>query len=317
MKKSQPDSHAHAPETSGPLRRLLGDYHVTGVFWYRLHRYGMELLPEPGIWFIITFFTSFFFIALRRIRAAIAANLEAVLGPCGWWERQKRIYRTMWNLAWCLSERYEGLNADLELQLAVEGEEIWNRVANNPEGLIMVTAHIGHFEIGARLPATAGQRRVHVIRESELDPKAQGFIRELMAQSAGDGFEVHFVDEADSTFGAQLLSLLRQGDLLALQGDRPRTGGRTVQARLFDRPFPMPVGPAALARAAEAQILPVFVFRNGRRKSRVVVRPPIRVARTKDREDDLGTAIQKITSEVEWAIREAPYQWFCFRKVWD
>ena len=32
---------------------------------------------------------------------------------------------------------------------------------------------------------------------------------------------------------------------------------------------------------------------------------------------DLAAAIQEITTEVEWAIREEPFQWFCFRKLWD
>jgi hypothetical protein len=41
----------HGPKT-GWARRMLGDFHVTGLFWYRLHRWAIATLPEwtLGIW---------------------------------------------------------------------------------------------------------------------------------------------------------------------------------------------------------------------------------------------------------------------------
>jgi lauroyl/myristoyl acyltransferase len=104
--------------------------------------------------------------------------------------------------------------------------------------------------------------------------------------------------------------------VVALQGDRPRAGGRTVMTSLFRRPMPLPIGPAALARAAEVPILPVFNFREGRFLMRTVVRPPFQVAKTADRSADIAAAAHHLAAEIEWAIRERPYQWFCFRKLW-
>src|SRR5262245_19939868 len=101
-------SAPHAPET-GWVRRLLGPFYVTGIFWYRLHCLGAKM-PSWAISPAITVFSSFFCVALRNIRAALAANLVPVLGPCGWLERQRRIFRTMWTFAWCLTERYERLS---------------------------------------------------------------------------------------------------------------------------------------------------------------------------------------------------------------
>ncbi len=101
----------HAPPL-GRTHRLLGRFHVTGIFWYRSHRWGVTVLPAWVVGPFIVLFTAFFFLALRQIRRAIARNLEAVLGPCRWPRRQVRIYRTMWNFAWCLSERYEQLSTD-------------------------------------------------------------------------------------------------------------------------------------------------------------------------------------------------------------
>lgn len=304
----------HAPEL-GLTRRLLGPFHITGIFWFRFHRWGISILPEWGVKLFTVIFTTFFFVVLRRIRKAVAANLTAALGPCGWWERQRRIYRTLWSFAWCLSERYEALSLGRRGALTIDGEEIWRAAEEGREGWILVTAHIGHWEVGSQLASGENSRHLHVVREEEMDPKAQEFIRRLVARQAKSeqsGLTMHFAHD-DAMLGTQLLKALRKGEIVAVQGDRPRAAARSVSVELFGRPFDMPAGPAALARAAGVAMVPVFVFRRGRNRSRVAFRPPIRVA-ADDR--DFSRALRQVAAEVEWAIRSEPHQWFCFRDLW-
>lgn len=308
-------SASQAPET-GLMRRILGSFHVTGVFWYRFHVWGVSVLPRWAIGFVIAIFCSLMFVALRHVRRAIASNLEAVLGACGWWRRQRRIYRTMWEFSWCLTERYERLARGSAVEFEAEGEAVWHQLVASGEGCLLVTAHLGHWEVGSFLASTVGLSRVHVVREEEGDPQAQEFIRGLIAVEEGPAYSVHFARGDDPALGAKLLAALRRGELVALQGDRPRTGARAVEVPLFARPFTLPVGPAALARASGAALVPVFVFRTGRGRARVVVRPPIRAAQTSDRARDVEGTLRVLAGEVEWAIRERPHQWFCFRELW-
>ncbi len=304
----------HAPE-AGWARRLLGPLHVTGVFWFRFHRWGVSNLPSWGVGVIVLIFTTFFWGVLRAIRSAVAANLEVVLGPCGWWERQRRIYRTFWSFAWCLSERYERLSTERTFRVEVEGFANWEKRLDANRGIILVTAHVGNWEVGSMLPESHEVRRVHVVREAETDPRAQAFISELLARQADERYVTHFA--ADPQLGMLLLDALREGDIVALQGDRPRSGGRMLRGSLFGRPFPLPVGPAALARATGAVIVPVFVFRFGRRYYRCWVDDPITVESTADRQGDVERAVLRFNRSLEGAIRRHPYQWFCFRRLWN
>ncbi len=308
-----PETPPHAPET-GRARRLLGPFHVTGVFWYRFHGWGARIWPSSLMWVIITFFTTFFFLTLIKIRGAVAHNLEAVLGPCGWLRRQLRIYRTMWNFAWCLTERYERLGTSRPFDLRLEGEEHWADLLRRGGGFILITAHLGNWEVGSMSPEAAEDRAVHVVREAETDPRAQEYIAELIRNRGGGLYHTHFAE--DPRLGMLLLDALRRGEIVALQGDRPRTGGRIAEVTLFGRPFPLPVGPAALARAAGVPLVPAFVIREGRRRYRVEIRPPIQVAPTPGQPDGLDAALRRFAGELERAIRSAPHQWFCFRRVW-
>ena len=303
----------HAPQ-AGWIRRLLGPFYVTGVFWFRIHRFGVRILPSWAIGLAIALFTTFFFVVLRNIRTALAANLEAVLGPCSWWQRQARIFRSMWTFAWCLSERYERLSTRRRFVVSAEGLESWRELSASGQGFLLVTGHLGAWEMGSLLPAHQEQRKIHVVREAETDPRAQRFIADLIRGAAGELYTTHFAE--DPCLGMNLLDALRQGEIVALQGDRPRSGGRTAEVSLFGRPFAMPVGPAALARAAGVPLLPVFVFREGRMRYRCSIRQPIEVPHTADRCADVTQAVQRFATELESAIAHRPYQWFCFRKLW-
>jgi lauroyl/myristoyl acyltransferase len=312
--RETPHVPPHAPE-AGWARKILGPLYVTRVFWFRIHRFGVRLIPSWAFPPFMALFALAFSVLLRNIRAAVASNLEAVLGPCGWWERQVRIFRTILSFSWCLTERYERLSTDRRFLIGAEGLDHWRELNASGEGFLLVTAHIGAWEVGSMLPAFQEERRVHVVREAETDPKAQRFISELLRSRAGNLYTTHFAE--DPQLGLDLLDALRRGEIVALQGDRPRNGGRTVEISLFGRPFPVPVGPLALARAAGVPILPVFVFREGRLRYRCSLRPPIRVGSTGSRQGDLEEAQQRFAAELEWAISHRPYQWFCFRKLWE
>lgn len=309
----EPEIPPHAPE-GGTARRLLGRFHVTGSFWFRLHGLGMSFLPDWGVFTVVHLFTPLFFLLLFRIRRAIASNLEPVLGPAGFLERQRRIYRTMLTFAWCLSERYQRLLADRPFHTTIDLDR-WQRIAQPGHGFIMVTAHLGNFEVGSMLPSFEEGRRVVVVREPEVDPDAQQYVEELL-ERASAGRWINYFQTDDPLAGLMLLETLRDGGIVGVQGDRPHAGGRIVEAPLFGRPFPFPAGPAALARTAGVPLVPIFVLREGKRAYRIEIAEPIAVPRTRDREADTVAATGRLAQEIERAIASAPHQWFCFRELW-
>ena len=304
----------HGPATTLG-RRLLGPLHVTGIAWYRLH-YWLTFLPE---WFIVTMnylSTWFFWCCLWRIRGAVASNLEAVLGPCGFLERQRRIWRTFYEFAWCMTERYEQFRPDRTMRFDFDGEDTYAAMQATDRGFVFFTAHFGNWEMGPLVREVPRGRKIHVVREPEMNRAAQRFIGQLFEQHPQrDQFVVHYAG-SDLTLGAKLLMALRRGDVIALPGDRPRAGMGALRSRMFGRPMDLPPGPAALARAADAQLVPVFVFREGRRHYRIVLRAPIAVARTDDKETDIRAAVEQMADACEWAIRQRPHHWFCWARLW-
>lgn len=305
--------HPHAPDL-GWSRRLLRSWHVTGVVWFRSCYWMTTWARGPVLAFVVNGFTVGFFFALRRIRRAIAGNLEPVLGPCGFWERERRIFRTMNSFAWCYAERYLQLHSPHRFGIDVEGGERLEAIPRG-EGLLFVTAHIGHWETASHLMPAGVDRVAHVVREEELDPRSQAYMRGLLERHGHARYTTHFATD-DPGLAIELAHALRQGHAVALQGDRPRTGGRSFPATLFGRSMPLPVGPAALARAASVSLIPLFSFRTGPCQYRVSVRDRISVRADGDRDTAIREATDQLAREIEWAIRREPHQWFCFHELW-
>jgi len=304
----------HAPAL-GWSRRLLGSWHVTGVVWFKSAYWLMTWASDRTLPGFVLFFTTGFFLALREIRTAVATNLEPVLGRCGFWERQRRIFRTLHAFAWCYAERYQYLQGPQRFSMRVEGSEHLESATRSREGLVFVTAHIGHWETASHLMPAGVDREAHVVREEELDSRSQEFMQDILSRHGHPRYTTHFASD-DPRLALVLKSALSQGHVVARQGDRPRAGGRSLTVTLFGLPMPLPVGPAALARAASVCLVPVFSFRDGRRSYRVCVREPIRVPREGERDAAIAQATRQLAAEIEWAIRQAPHQWFCFRQLW-
>lgn len=319
MTSPPPKVEALREKPHGPARtwgkRLTGPLHVTGVFWYRLGGFAART-PDWVIASSVFVFSCFFWLVLWRIRDAVATNLEAVMGPCGWFERQKRIWRTFHEYAWCFAERYQQFVPRKKMRFDFAGDHTYEIMQNTDRGFVFFTAHFGNWEMGPLTNVLPGGRKFHIVREPEMSQAAQTYVQQLFDKHPQrDQFVVHYAG-AEMTLGARLLMALRKGDVVGMPGDRPRAGMETIDAEMFGRPMPLPPGPVALARAANALMVPVFVFREGKRHYRVELWDPIEVQKSDDKDADIAAGVAAMSKACEAAIRQRPHHWFCWKKLW-
>src|SRR5207247_2596881 len=81
----------------------------------------------------------------------------------------------------------------------------------------------------------------------EADPAVERFLR-------GGAAPVRFVTRTAPTASLSLLSALRRGEIVAMQGDRALGTRGDVLQPFFGAPAPFPLGPFVLARAAGAPV---------------------------------------------------------------
>jgi len=183
------------------------------------------------------------------------------------------------------------------------------RLAGN--GVVLLTAHLGNWEIGGLMLARIKQP-IHVVLVPDIFPGVERERRRLHAQS---GVTEIRVDRSIAPTLA-ILRALRKNDIVAMQGDRDfdNTG---VAAPFFGREAFFPRGPFRVAMASGAALLPAFIVRQPDGRYRAIVEEAIAIESGADRDGALARNIGRYVAVLERYVREHPDQWYCFYPFWD
>jgi KDO2-lipid IV(A) lauroyltransferase len=168
------------------------------------------------------------------------------------------------------------------------------------KGVILVTGHIGNWELGALFFGRHGFK-INVVTIPEGSERIDSI---RGAYRTRQNIRTIVVD--GSPFSSlEIVAALRRGEIVAMLVDRWE-GADGVPAKFFgaDRRFPR--GPFVLGRAMGAPILPAFIVRDGS-VYRGIVDPPFFV---EEPEDEPGA--RRVSESLERMIRAYPDQWYDF-----
>jgi KDO2-lipid IV(A) lauroyltransferase len=278
---------------------------LRGLVW-AAERIPAAWLSRLGAWLGAAVF------ALLRIRRAY--TVEAI-------ERSLALPRTE---ATRLARRvYRGLGASVfellrvgrlgreeaESLLGAAGRASLDRLLAKGRGLLVLTGHLGNWDLLACAAARAGYP-LHVITR-EL--KATSVNRLWMAARASCGVQLH---PARGSARA-ILRALRRGEVVALVLDQHEPEGEVVP--FFGRPAATSRSLARLARATGAPVVPAFLVRApsaGRPVPgyQLVLEDPITLSF--GAEGDLRQATALFNLVLERQIRRYPDQWLWLHRRW-
>lgn len=288
----------------------LGRFRVHGVFWRQFLRWAVLHVPlwlEPiaiGTWSLV-------FLLWGPGRRGVMSNLKAILPGSSAAGNFLRTYRVFWNFAWSMTDnvRFKELRVGPDWDLT--GAEYFEELRQREGGAIVLTAHMGNYDLGAHLFSEIARRQIAMVRAPETDPATRQYEEELHGRTAGSSLRIDFNTGAGD-LAIDLLNALRRGEIIAIQGDRVTPGLSALEVTLFGKRTAVPAGPFALSMAARVPIYPLFVFRGGRRRYRLVACRPFEVIRKPDRDVSLREAAAQWSEELETIVRGAWYQWFAF-----
>ncbi|HUP50452.1 MAG TPA: lysophospholipid acyltransferase family protein [Thermoanaerobaculia bacterium] len=284
---------------------------VHGVFWRQFLRWGVVNCPsyvEPvaiAAWALL-------FMLWRSGRRGVMANLTAI--KPGSWKVTNffRAYRVFFNFAWTIADngRCKEFRTTPDWEFA--GLEHLEELQSRPGGAIILTAHMGSYDLGAQVFSRVSDRRLVMVRAPETDPETQDFESRQHDLMTGDALRIDF-NVRSTDLAIELLHAIEAGELVAIQGDRVTPGVGATTVKLFGKATRIPTGPFALAMASRAPIYPLFIIRRGRRRYVLQTCQPIYVQRgSRNREEDLRPAVEAWARQLETIIGERWHQWFTF-----
>ena len=304
------------------VRAFLRRFSAYGDLTLKFQHWGASVCPPYLEPVFIAFYSSLFLLTGTPVRRGLLTNLKALFPDRSLPRLWLDAHRVVWNFSFSLADGSRSRLGESVIDWEIEVPDRPDHIAlgGGNDGGIILTAHMGNYDVAATLFAGTFGRRLNAVRAPEREPETQAWMeRELSAHGHPDYAVLYNRD--DRLLGIQLVQAIHRGELVAIQGDRVLFDISPMDVTVSPSGQPdrlcrmrIPKGPFVLALATGAPIHPLFAIRVGWRRYRILELPPILCrANGRDREAAIETAARTWTDEALLpVIREYWDQWFVF-----
>lgn len=245
------------------------------------------------------------------LRAAVAANLRPVLGPEVDNATLKRVVRGVLRNA---AKNYFDLIHlphvkldDIDSRITTHGWHNFEDALNRGKGVILVTAHLGSFDMAGQILA-ARSAKVTVLVEA-LKPAV--LLSHVIALRGSKG--VTCIPVQLGVLGV-VTQALHRGEVVGLVCDRDveKDG---FKSKFFGKETTLPVGAVRIAMRTGAEVVPIFNLRRGDGRYDVYFEPALDIIPSGD--GAVARNMERLIAVMERYIRTSPEQWVVLSPIWS
>lgn len=252
-----------------------------------------------------------FFVDVRH-RRIVSRNLRFAMPEMGpsWAERTTR--KVFQNAAITFLEILQIAvlsQKDILEKIRIKGEEHFSALKQREAGAIIISAHLGNWEMA------------HIFGACYLNEPLM-----LIARKVNPDFLNRRINSVRSRFGSKVFDkksalpkmarALKDGKILGILIDQGTKSTEGVEVTFFGKRTTATPVAAILAQRYQVPVVPAFCFRRKDGGLEIVVQPPLNLYETDNFSSDIVRNTQLMTNIIEQAIRAHPEQWFWFHKRW-
>ena len=221
----------------------------------------------------------------------------------------RRLYR---NLGWLLVEFCQMpsyTEANTRDFLRYQGLEHFLTAEQKGKGVLIVTGHLGAWELSSFYHSLMGHPMSMVIRRLD-NPRVDAMVNRIRCMH---GNQVLPKDD----FARGLLAAMRQGQAVGILMDTNMTPPQGIFVPFFDTPACTASGLARVALKTDAAVLPGFLlWHEDEQKYVLTFGEQIPLVRSGDLEADVESNTARFTAAIEGYIRAYPDQWLWVHRRW-
>lgn len=196
-----------------------------------------------------------------------------------------------------------------------DGGSNLDKIAAMGKGGILISAHIGNWEIAGQLLNRLNTTFNILMYENEREN-----IKKYM-DNVQKKKNVHIIAIKDGEMGhlIELHNAFSKNELVVMHGDRFRDGVQTLEASFLGKTAKFPAGPFIMAAKFGVPLSVVFAVKETSTHYHFFASDPIEVKRARTPEQTekaVQELLQKYLAEVERMVLRYPEQWFNFYAFW-
>ena len=226
-------------------------------------------------------------------------------------EREALARAAFANVARCFMEivKIDAIRRQAERYVEIEGLDVLQGMVASGQGGLIVTGHIGNWELLAAycswrgIPVAAVARRIYVGGLNEL----------LVDYRARQGVETILRESPQAA--RQLLRTIKRGAVLAMLIDQD-TNVPSVSVPFLGRTARTPAGAASLALRRELPVAAAFIQRRPQGGHRITILPPFEKPDSGDENEDVRSLTCTFNAALEAQILGNPTEWVWWHRRW-
>lgn len=289
---------------------------ATSHVWFPLSLFLARRLPRRLLQTALRQTASRYMRLRPKYQRALRANLSTILGSEPDSPEVRRAARDLLDAhftAW-LDFLHFASRPPEEASRLVENVVGYSRIVEGRDrgrGVLLLTAHLGNWEVGGLMLAEMKQP-ISVVLVPDIFPAVERARRALHRRAGVEEIRV------DRTFASTLavLRALNANGIVAMQADRDFDNSG-IAVPFFGKEAYFPRGPLRVAMATEATVLPAFIVRVPDGRYRAIVEEPLVIERSGDREAALRENVRRYVAILEGYVARHPEQWYCFYPFWE
>jgi predicted LPLAT superfamily acyltransferase len=281
------------------------------VLGYRIFVWVIKHLGLDFAYFLLLFVTAYFVFASKKAFGSMfyffhvrlkQSRIKSFLSIC----------RNYYLLGQSLIDKtavLAGLKAKFEFVL--EGKET---LLNMKDGGILISGHIGNWEVGGKALDFL-DKKINLVVLDEEGPAIKEYISEILVDR-----NVHFIKIGnDYSHLFKIKEALENKELVSFLGDRFLDGNQTVKIDFLGKSAHFPLGPWHMASYFKVPVSYVFAVKESHKKYRFYA-TPLKFVPTginpKERSLEVVGSVKEYVAELEMITQKYPLQWHNYYDFW-
>jgi len=191
-----------------------------------------------------------------------------------------------------------------------EGENYLHEIVEGGKGGLLLSAHIGNWEI-AGFYLKRINTKVNLVM---LDAESENIKKYMQSVTGNKEFNVIAIKD-DFSHVYQIYDALKNNELVCIHADRFMEGSRSIEKNFLGESAKFPEGVFHLAVLCQVPISIVFAFKESARHYHFIATPP-KVYSGKSKDESKLELINDYIEALEDKIRRYPTHWFNYFNFW-
>ncbi|WP_300977153.1 lipid A biosynthesis acyltransferase [Flavobacterium sp.] len=278
------------------------------VLGYKIFVFFIKKVGIRSAYFILYFVASYYFIFLKKSNASIFYYFKKRL-DYSYFKSKRMVFNSYYTFGQTIIDKIAiGTGLKNKFTYEFDGREILIKLLEEKKGGVLISAHIGNFEIAENFFSEIDVNFQINLITTDLEHSAIKKYLESITQKPSVKF-ILISDDLSHIF--QINAALAKNELVCFTGDRYFEGVKSLSGKLLGQEALFPAGPFVIASRLKVPVVFVYVMKEANLHYHLYTRE----AKVRHR-DEIGL-LREYVESVEKMILKYPLQWFNYFDFWN